>query len=145
MLAGVTKTDIVYDLGCGDGRIVITAAKNMGARGVGSDIDPQRIREANLGAGRAGVERLVRFEEGDLFQANISEATVVTLFLWPQMNLRLRQKLLRELKPGSRIVCNTFDMGDWKPDQETYVQYPAGGEQSPLSKYLALWIVPPRN
>src|SRR5437660_3039231 len=103
-LAGVKKTDVVYDLGCGDGRIVIAAAKTYGARGVGVDIDPQRIREANENARRAGVERLVRFEENDLFQADFHEASVVTLFLLNSVNLRLRPKLLQDLKPGTRIV-----------------------------------------
>ena len=114
-LAGVTKSDIVYDLGCGDGRIVIAAAKLFGARGVGIDINPVRIGEANENAKKAGVEKLVRFEENDLFEANFKEATVVTLFLLPNINLKLRPKLLQELKPGTRVVSNTFDMGDWKP------------------------------
>src|SRR5437879_5023165 len=105
-LADVKKTDVVYDLGCGDGRIVIAAAKNYGARGVGIDIDPQRIREANENAKKAGVENLVRFEEKDLFQADIHEASVVTLFLLSSVNLRLRPKLLQDLKPGVRIVSN---------------------------------------
>ena len=117
-LAGVTSDDVVYDLGCGDGRIVITAAKLYGAHGVGIDIDPQRIREANENAKKAGVERLVRFEENDLFKANIREASVVTLFLLTSVNARLRPKLLRELRSGTRVVSNTFEMGDWKPDKE---------------------------
>src|ERR1700681_2421592 len=113
-LANVTKADVVYDLGCGDGRLVITAAKNYGARGVGIDINPERIREAKENAKKDGVENLVRFEENDLFQADIHEASVVTLFLLNSVNLRLRPKLLQDLKPGTRIVSNTFDMGDWK-------------------------------
>ena len=114
-LAGVKKTDVVYDLGCGDGRIVIAAARDFGARGVGIDIDPQRIAEAKENARKAGVEKLVRFEENDLFEADIHEATVVTLFLLSSVNLKLRPKLLKDLKPGTRIVSNTFDMGDWAP------------------------------
>lgn len=110
-LAGVTRDDVVYDLGCGDGRIVVTAAKLYGARGVGIDIDPQRIREANENAKKAGVEQLVRFEENDLFKSNIREASVVTLFLLTSVNARLRPKLLQELRPGTRVVSNTFDMG----------------------------------
>ncbi len=112
--AGVTKDDVVYDLGCGDGRFVITAAKKFGARGVGIDIDPVRIKESNENARKAGVTNLIKFVEGDLFQADISEATVVTLFLFPDVNLRLRPKLLRELRPGTRIVSYGYDMGEWE-------------------------------
>ena len=99
-LGEVKKTDVVYDLGCGDGRIVIAAAKSYGARGVGIDINPVRIGEAKENAKKAGVEKLVRFEENDLFEAKIGEATVVTLFLLPNINLKLRPKLLQDLKPG---------------------------------------------
>ena len=139
-LAEVKKTDVVYDLGCGDGRIVIAAAKNYGARGVGIDIDPQRIAEANANAKRAGVEKLVRFEENDLFQANFKEATVVTLFLLSSVNLKLKPKLVAELKPGTRIVSNTFDMGDWKPEKEYIV--PNSDDDSFLSHRLYLWTIP---
>ena len=117
-LADVKKSDIVYDLGCGDGRIVIAAAVKYGAHGVGIDIDPDRIHEANENAKKAHVENLVRFEEKDLFEADFHEATVVTLFLLPSINLRLRPKLIEQLKPGTPIVSNTFDMGDWKPEKE---------------------------
>ena len=141
-LADVKKTDVVYDLGCGDGRIVIAAAKNLGARGVGIDINPVRIGEAKANAKRAGVENMVRFEENDLFQADFHEASVVTLFLLPEVNLRLRPKLLQELKPGTRIVSNTFDMGDWKAEKEATVGNP--DEQTYLSHRLYLWIVPAR-
>jgi len=141
-LADVKKTDVVYDLGCGDGRIVITAAKNLGARAVGIDINPVRINEAKANAKRAGVENMVRFEENDLFQADIHEASVVTLFLLPDVNLRLRPKLIQDLKPGTRIVSNTFDMGDWKADKEATVGNP--DEQTYLSHRLYLWIVPAR-
>ena len=143
-LAGVKKSDIVYDLGCGDGRIVIAAAKGFGARGVGIDINPVRIGEAKENAKKAGVEKLVRFEENDLFLADIHEATVVTLFLLPQINLKLRPKLLQDLKPGTRIVSNTFDMDDWKAEKEVTV----GGDDAdyePLSRKLYLWTVPPRG
>jgi SAM-dependent methyltransferase len=142
-LADVKKGDVVYDLGCGDGRIVIAAAKTLGARGVGIDINPERIREANENARRAGVEKLVRFEENDLFQADIRAASVVALFLLPEINLKLRPKLLRDLKPGTRIVSNTFDMGDWKPDKESTVGDPADPD-FPFSHTLLLWTVPAR-
>jgi len=138
-LASVTKADIVYDLGCGDGRIVIAAAKMFGARGVGIDINPVRIEEAKENAKKAGVEKAVRFEENDLFEANFKEATVVTLFLLPHINLKLRPKLLLDLKPGTRVVSNTFDMGDWKPEKEMTVP---DSEQTYLSHKLYLWIVP---
>lgn len=143
-LAGVKKTDVLYDLGCGDGRIVIAAAKTYGARAVGVDINPVRIKEARENAAKAGVEKLVRFEENDLFEADIHEASVVTLFLLPNINLKLRPKLLRDLKPGTRIVSNTFDMGDWKPLKEATVG-DGDEEDSYLSHRLFLWIVPERN
>jgi SAM-dependent methyltransferase len=113
-LANVGASDVVYDLGCGDGRIVIEAAKR-GARGVGVDIDPRRIREARANARAAGVEDRVEFREGDLFETDVSPATVVTLFLWPHVNLRLRPQLLAQLRPGTRVVSYYHDMGDWKP------------------------------
>lgn len=143
-LAEVKKTDIVYDLGCGDGRIVIAAAKIYGARGVGIDINPERIKEARENARRAGVEHLVRFEENDLFVANIREATVVTLFLLPQVNLKLKPRLLSELKPGTRVVSNTFDMGDWKPVKQVNLAESGDIEYSGLSDRFFLWIIPPR-
>src|ERR1700692_4586221 len=120
-LAGGKKSDVVYGLGCGDGRIVIAAAKTYGAKGVGIDINPVRIGEAKENAKTAGVEKLVRFEENDLFQADIREATVVTLFLLPHINLKLRPKRRQDLKPGKRIVSNTFDMDDWKAEKEATV------------------------
>jgi SAM-dependent methyltransferase len=141
-LAGVTSADVVYDLGCGDGRIVIAAAKLYGARGVGIDIDPQRIKEANENAKKAGVEKLVTFEENDLFQANIREATVVTLFLLTSVNARLRPKLLAELHSGTRVVSNTFDMGDWKPEKEFTVD---SGDEGYFSRKLYLWTIPERS
>src|SRR6202171_5542079 len=136
-LAEVKKSDIVYDLGCGDGRIVIAAAKNFGARGVGIDINPVRIAEAKENARKAAVENLVRFEENDLFAADIREASVVTLFLLPNVNLKLRPKLLQDLKPGTRVVSNTFDMGDWKPEKEFIV--PDTDVDTYLSHRLYLW------
>jgi len=142
-LADIKSSDVVYDLGCGDGRIVIAAAKKFGTRGVGVDIDPARIREANENAKKAGVEKLVRFEQKDLFQTDIHDANVVMLFLLNSVNLKLRPKLLRELKPGTRIVSNTFDMGDWKPDKEAAVEGTDNGTF--LSQYLYLWRVPEPN
>jgi len=117
-IAGVKPGDVVYDLGCGDGRIVVTAAHKFGARGVGVDINPQRIAEANENARRAGVERLVEFRVGDLFETDVRDATVVTLYLLPDVNLRLKPKLLRDLRPGARVVSHDFAMGDdWKPER----------------------------
>ena len=144
-LADVKKTDIVYDLGCGDGRIVIAAAKTYGAHAVGIDINPVRLAEAAENLKKAGpdVAKLVRFEENDLFQADIHEATVVTLFLLSSVNLKLRPKLLADLKPGTRVVSNTFDMGDWKPEKEFIVGNP--DEESYLSHKLYLWIVPAKK
>jgi SAM-dependent methyltransferase len=141
-LAGVNKTDTVYDLGCGDGRIVISAAKDFGARAVGIDIDPVRIREARVNARKAAIENRVKFIEQDLFQADIHEATVVTLFLLPQVNLQLKPKLLKDLKPGTRIVSNTFDMGDWKAEKEFNVGSDSGDDDTFLSRHLFLWTVP---
>jgi len=143
-LAGVKGSDIVYDLGCGDGRIVIAAVRDFGAHGVGIDIDPKRIAEANENAKRAGVQARVRFEENDLFEADFHEATVVTLFLLPEVNLKLRPKLLKELKPGTRIVSNTFDLGDWKAEKE--IEVGNSDDEAPyLSKRLFLWTVPARK
>ncbi len=139
-LAKVTKNDVVYDLGCGDGRIVVTAARKFGARGVGIDINPERIAEARENARKNGVEHLVKFIEGDLFEADIHEASVVTLFLLSSVNLKLRPKLLAELKPGTRVVSNTFDMGDWKPDKEFSLD--DNGEGSYLSHKFYLWVIP---
>ena len=120
-LAQVTGDDMVYDLGCGDGRIVVTAAKQLGARGVGVDIDPKRIRESVTNARQAGVTDQVKFMRGDLFKMDLKEATVVTLYLLPEINRKLKPKLFRELKPGTRIVSHEFDMGDWEPEKTVRV------------------------
>jgi cyclopropane fatty-acyl-phospholipid synthase-like methyltransferase len=119
-LARLTPSDVLYDLGCGDGRIVITAAKR-GAHAVGIDIDPERIAEANANANAAGVSDRVQFLQEDLFSADISRATVVAVYLLPSLNLKLRPKLFKELRPGTRIVSHSFDMGDWKPEQSLEV------------------------
>jgi tRNA G37 N-methylase Trm5 len=116
-VAKVTKNDVIYDLGSGDGRIPITAAKKFGARGVGIDIDPQRIKEANANAQKEGVTDKVKFLNQDLFTTDISEASVITLYLLPSLNVKLMPKLMKELKPGTRIVSHSFDMGDWKPER----------------------------
>jgi SAM-dependent methyltransferase len=134
-LAETTNKDIVYDLGCGDGRFVVTAARQFGARGVGIDIDAERIKEARELSQRTGADDKVRFIEGDLFETDISEATVVTLYLLTRLNLKLRPKLMKELKPGTRIVSHAFDMGDWKPEKT---------EQSGSSP-IYLWRIPPRS
>jgi ubiquinone/menaquinone biosynthesis C-methylase UbiE len=133
-VAKVGPDDVVYDLGCGDGRIVIAAAKK-GARAVGIDIDPERIREARANARQAGVEKRVAFRQGDLFKADIKDATVVTLYLLSGVNQRLRPKLLSELKPGTRVVSHAFDMGDWKPVSEHQVG----------SSTIYYWVVPGRS
>ena len=112
----VKAGDVVYDLGCGDGRIVVSAAK-LGARGIGIDIDPQRVAEANQNVQRNGVGDRVKILNQDLFTTNFSDASVVALYLLPSLNLRLRPILWKTLKPGTRIVSHDFDMGDWKPEQ----------------------------
>ena len=117
-LAKVGRGDVVYDLGCGDGRIVISAASKYGAQGVGIDNNPVRIQEAVTNSHHAGVSDRVSFQLNDLFDADIHNATVVALYLLPDVNIRLRSRLQRDLKPGTRIVSHTFGMGDWKPDKE---------------------------
>lgn len=132
-LAKVTKDDVIYDLGSGDGRIPITAAQKYGARGVGIDINPERIREAKENLQKAGVGDLVEFRQQDLFETDISEATVVTLYLLPSLNVKLRPKLFEQLKPGTRIVSHDFDMGEWKP--ERVVQTEEGST-------IYYWVIP---
>jgi ribosomal protein L11 methylase PrmA len=133
-VAKVTKNDVVYDLGSGDGRIPITAAKKYGARAIGIDIDPQRIKEANANAQSAGVTDKVKFLNQDLFTTDISEASVVTLYLLPSLNVKLMPKLKAELKPGTRIVSHAFDMGDWKPEQTLNVN----------GRTVYYWTIPKR-
>jgi predicted RNA methylase len=117
-LANVTAKDVVYDLGSGDGRIPITAAKTYGCRAIGIDIDPQRIKEANENLKTAGVGDKVKFMNADLFETNLSEATVVTLYLLPSLNIKLMPKLQKELRAGTRIVSHSFDMGaDWPAEK----------------------------
>ena len=137
-VAKVGKNDILYDLGSGDGRIPITAAKRFGTRGVGIDIDPDRIKEANENAEKAGVTDKVKFLQQDLFDTEIKDATVVTLYLLPAVNMKLRPKLLKELKPGTRVVSHNYDMGDWKPEKTIEVKLPSGDHT------VYYWVVPPR-
>lgn len=133
-LAAVTKNDVVYDLGCGDGRLVITAAKKHGARGVGIDIDSERIAESKANARQAGVEHLVSFRLADAMDTDVSEATVVTLYLLSSSNLKLRPALTRQLKPGARIVSHAFGMGDWEPEKSLDYQDANGS-----TRRLYLW------
>lgn len=133
-LAGVGKGDVVFDLGCGDGRIPITAAKRFGARGVGVDIDPQRIAEANANAAREGVTHLVTFRLQDAMTVDVSEATVVTLYLLSASNLKLRPILTKQLPAGARIVSHAFGMGDWQPAKvDTFT------DSSGTTRTLYLW------
>lgn len=134
-LAQVKTGDVVYDLGCGDGRMVITAAQKYGVRGVGIDINPERIKEAQENAKKAGVTDKVTFLEQDLFTANIGDASVVTLYLLPSVNMKLRPKLLQDLKPGSRVVSHSFDMEDWKPDKTIQVN----------GRNVYYWVIPARK
>jgi SAM-dependent methyltransferase len=135
-LAKVGKNDVLYDLGCGDGRIVITAAKERGARGVGIDLNPKRIAEAQANAKSAGVDGKVKFMQGDLFKADFAEASVVTLYLLPSVNLELRPQLWKQLKVGTRVVSHDFDMGpDWPPEKVEKVG----------NKTLYYWTITPAN
>src|SRR5262245_48619140 len=154
--AEVTDKDTVYDLGCGDGRTVIAAASKYGARGVGVDINPIRIKESRRNARNAGVSQKVTFIGQDLFKTDISQATVVVIYLDPKMNLRLRPKLLRELKPGARVVSNSFDMGNWKPDKVVkltvagsectiYYWVIASGRKSNSDKFRSLYSLGPNH
>jgi SAM-dependent methyltransferase len=131
-LAKVTADDFVIDLGSGDGRILIAAAKKYGARGFGVDIDPRRIAEANANARKAGVEDRVTFRQQDLFQTSLGEATVLTMYLLQSVNLKLRPRILKELRPGARVVSHAFHMGNWAPDRHEVVD----------DNDVYLWIVP---
>jgi precorrin-6B methylase 2 len=133
-LASVGADDVLVDLGSGDGRIVITAAKQFGARAIGVERDPALVRESRATADHEHVSGKTEFIEGDLFRQDLRHASVVTIYLTPSVNLRLKPKLLKELSPGSRIVSHRFDMGQWRPDRTLVVD----GET------LYLWIVPPR-
>ncbi|UCE43383.1 MAG: methyltransferase domain-containing protein [Candidatus Aminicenantes bacterium] len=135
-MAKVTKSDILYDLGCGDGRIVIIAAKKFGTRGVGIDLDPERIKESNAYAKLAGVEDLVEFRLEDVMKSNISEATVVTLYLLPESNAILRPILERQLKEGARVVSHNYHMPDWQAREIGYTEVTTGdGETHTIFVY----------
>lgn len=139
IMAGVNNKDFLYDLGSGDGRIVITAAKQYGARGIGYDLNPKRIEESNDNARKAGVTNLVRFIKKDLFDADLTGATVVTLYLLPDVNLKLRPKLLNDLRPGTRIVSHNYDMGDWKAEAVEEVTVRG------TKHYVYRWTVPEKD
>ncbi|MFL6564580.1 MAG: SAM-dependent methyltransferase [Burkholderiales bacterium] len=134
-LANVQKGDVLYDLGSGDGRIAITAARKYGIKATGIDIDPERIREASANAKKAGVTHLVQFRQENLFTADFRDATVITLYLLPDLNVKLRPKLWNELKPGTRIVSHQFEMGAWKPEKRL--------ESNGRTIYF--WTVPPKD
>ncbi len=134
-LAKVKKGDVLYDLGSGDGRIPVTAAKKFGIRAIGIDIDPQRIKEATENARKNGVSKLVTFKQEDLFKTSFKDATVVTLYLLPDLNVKLRPRLLSELKPGTRIVSHQFDMGTWQPEKKVELN----------GRVIYLWTVPERK
>ena len=130
-LVGVQKDDLVYDLGSGDGRIVITAAKK-GAKAVGFDIDPRLVKESRENIRQAGVEDLAEIRNQDILTVDLSPASVVTMYLLPDVNLKLKPNLLSQLKPGSRVVSHAFDMGDWKPDKTERVN----------GRTIYLWTIP---
>ena len=135
-LANVQKSDLLIDLGCGDGRIVVSAAQKCGARAIGVDIDPDRIQESQENVAKAGVKDHVKFIQGDLFQADVHEASVVSLYLLTSVNLKLRPRLIRELAPGTRVVSHNFGMDAWKPDKSTSVTV------DEISHDVFLWIIP---
>jgi predicted O-methyltransferase YrrM len=137
-MARVTKADRLIDLGSGDGRIVITAARRYGAKGMGVEIDPALVQKARENAKAAGVADRATFVEGDIFEANIRDATVITMYLLPDVNMRLRPKLLSDLKPGTRIVSHNYDLGDWKPQKTATVS--VGG----IEHTVYFWVVPPK-
>jgi SAM-dependent methyltransferase len=131
-LADVKSDDVVYDLGCGDGRLVIAAVRKAGCRGVGIDIDPERIKESRQNAIIAGLQDRVRFVEQNFFESDVREATVMLIYLFPDVNIKLRAKFLNEMKPGSRLVSHAFDMGDWKPDNMASIR----------TQRVYLWVIP---
>lgn len=129
-LAQVGPDDVLYDLGCGDGRLLIEAARRWGTRGVGIDIDPACLQLAQQRVQAAGVDHLITLQAGNLYESDVSDATVIALYLLPHLNVRLLPRLLQQLRPGARIVSHQFDMGDWEPDQ--MLQLPASEEESTI-------------
>ncbi len=138
-LAEVNGDDILYDLGSGDGRIPIAAAQRFGTRGVGIDLNPERVREAKSNASSAQVTHKVEFIEGNIFDLDFSEATVLFLYLFPEVNMKLRPRIL-DMKPGTRVISHNYDMGDWKPERVEKIKAPSGTEHT-----LYLWRVPPNG
>ncbi|MGH7846007.1 MAG: SAM-dependent methyltransferase [Candidatus Binatia bacterium] len=136
-LAGVKRGDVIYDLGSGDGRIVVTAAKKYGVKAVGFEIDPERIKESQENIQKAGVGKLVEIHQQDILTVDVSPASVVTMYLLPDVNLKLRPTLLRQLKPGSRVVSHDFDMGDWKPERTERIKDSSGWDHT-----IYLWRIP---
>ena len=139
-LAGVKKGEVVYDLGSGDGRIIVTAAKKYGVKAVGFEIDPERIKESQENIQKAGVGKLVEIHQQDILTVDVSPASVVTMYLLPDVNLKLRPTLLRQLKPGSRVVSHDFDMGDWKPERTERIKDSSGWDHT-----IYLWRIPARK
>jgi SAM-dependent methyltransferase len=137
-MAEVKKDDVLYDLGCGDGRIVVTAAKRYGARATGIDIDPERIRESLENVRTNGVAGLVTIRQGDIFETDLSKASVVTLYLLPELNVKLMPRL-KQLKPGTRIVSHDFDMRGAKPKKMISIR---GGDDEDADHTIYLWVVP---
>jgi len=138
-LAEVKKGDVVYDLGCGDGRIVVTAAKKYGVKGIGIDLDPDRVKESKENVKQNKVENLVTIKEGNVLKTDVSKASVVTLYLFPHVNLLLRPILQKQLKPGSRIVSHAFDMGDWEPEKQVTIMH------EDRSYDIYLWRIPEKG
>ena len=130
--AGIESGDVIYDLGCGDGRILTAAAKRYGTRGVGIDIDSERVRESRINAIKYGLDKHLKFIENDLFVSDFSEASIVFIYLLPHLNLKLRPLLWEQLKPGTKIISRDFDMGDWKPLKKLFVTDPVEEEEANL-------------
>ena len=135
-IAGVQKGDVVYDLGSGDGRIVVTAAKKYGVKAIGFEIDPERIKESHENIQKAGVEELVEIRQQDILTVDLSGASVLTMYLLPDVNLKLRPTIQRQMKPGSRIVSHDFDMGDWKPERTERIKDASGWDHT-----IYLWRI----
>ena len=134
-LAKINSQDILYDLGSGDGRILITAAKQYGSRGIGIDIDPMRIEQARQKAIKNRLDKQLEFYQQDLFASNFAEATVIFIYLLPHLNLRLRPQLWKQLKPGTRIISRDFDMGDWQPLQQLTLTTKEDGIEEQVTLY----------